>query len=423
MDFWGSAIGKWLILLGNDQSVTLQYAFSDEGSRQVYLSFYNPNYAAVYLILVLPFALWAVRYLERNYQRLAALLLSAILLFCLWGTGSKAALVTGFLLILTAGFWYLQGIRRKLMLVLGMILCIGSYTVCSTLLTGTSAVQRIIRNAFPEEKNYKLQEVNPLEDSVEIVFDQHSFYLHLEEHDGHIWFSISDEQGSNYPLDMDQETGRFSLKDLGYHHLEFEAYREDGTNYIIMYRNEIPWTFEKTPEDDAYHYITLYGKRDVLQNAPYAFGKGYERAFSARIYLWSRTVPLVGNYLLWGSGPNTYALVFPQNDYVTRANIGLEMLMEIISRPHSFYLQTAVQTGLLSLLLLLLFFGWYLVKAKKRISLGRKRPMDQGKSALTMACMLSVLGFLIMGIANDSVVVVSPVFWAILGLGCSAEKN
>lgn len=248
----------------------------------------------------------------------------------------------------------------------------------------------------------------------------------LEE--GKTYFSVRSGEGDYLPLDYDSQTERFSLTGGKNSELAFEGYTQDGAYWIVMYQGEIPWYFTKYPEDASWSYINLYQKSDVPVNAPYVFGEGYENALSGRMYLWSRSIPLLKNYILLGSGPDTFPFIFPQNDYVARANIGLDMLMPVISKAHSFYLQTALQTGILSLGLLLIFFarffrqGWKALKRGERKTKSREREGRESERKTRMALwalMVSAAGFLLMGITNDSVVVVSPLFWALLGMGFS----
>lgn len=98
-------------------------------------------------------------------------------------------------------------------------------------------------------------------------------------------------------------------------------------------------------------------------------------------------------------------MTFPQNDYVGRINAAKVIYAGIITKPHSLYVQTAVQTGVLSLLCLLAFYGTSLKKLLKK----------KGKMWKVIA--LCVAGYFIMGLVNDSMVVTAPVFWVLLGMG------
>lgn len=429
-DFWSSFVGRMLITLGRGGADTLQFSFAEESTTQVYMSFYNPNYAAVYLILMLPIALCAVSVFEKKWQKSVCAVLAVLMLICLWGSKSKAGMITVVLLLAAAGILLLGGGRRKLFFLLGLTVCFLVYAVIGYFHPADSTLEKIIKNAFPKKKEYHLQEVSPLDDEVQVVFNEERLHLQIHETDGRAWFSVSDENGTALKLDYHEETGLFTLAERKYKRLQFAAYKDGEEAHIIMYRNEIPWEFVKKDAKSPYQYYTIFGKADTPVNAPYAFGKGYERAFSGRIYLWSRTLPLMKNYLLWGSGPNTYTIVFPQNDYVVQANVGIKMLSQIKSRPHSLYLQIALQTGLLSLAALMILWGRYLAGAYKQLwqffgrvkgqeeihskvkraseTFGRVKGKQQirqcqdsqQKQYMILAVTLSVTGFLVMGLAK-----------------------
>lgn len=91
-----------------------------------------------------------------------------------------------------------------------------------------------------------------------------------------------------------------------------------------------------------------------------AVWKGHEKALFGRGYIWGRTIPLILKHLIWGSSPDTFAAEFPQTDYVMKANTGAGMYQQLPTKAHSLYLQTALQTGVLSLLCLMLFWRRYL---------------------------------------------------------------
>ena len=95
------------------------------------------------------------------------------------------------------------------------------------------------------------------------------------------------------------------------------------------------------------------------------------------------------------------------------------MHQELTTKAHNMYLQTAVQTGVLSLICLLTFWIRYFVLFVQNIRKG------ENKELLLIRCgiALGVLGFLLMGMLNDSTLAVSPVFWCILGMGIAMEQK
>ena len=77
-------------------------------------------------------------------------------------------------------------------------------------------------------------------------------------------------------------------------------------------------------------------------------------------------------------------------------------------RTGAIFLQSALQTGILSGICLLMFFLHYIRIAVRNAKTG---------------ILLSVTGFLLMGLANDSNLAVSPLFWCILGMGIAMETE
>lgn len=412
-DFWSSLLGRKLILLGQDSSQLLDYTFAEKGTTQVYMSFYNPNYAAVYLILILPLVVYGLFFFRKKWQKSLIGMVLFLLLLCLWKTGSEAGLITLCVLVFAGILLCFKDWKKKIVFSGAGILILTGTLALNFVISKDPVLVRLRKNVFPEQKSDQLQEVNLEQDAVQITYNGDTYRLRLTREDEHIWFSVSDAQGQDCRLDYDETSGCFSFADHAGIDLAFQAYADSEMLGIIMYHQNISWQFEKKDETSSFEYITVYGKADTIENADYAFGEGYERAFTWRFYLWSRTVPLLKHYLLLGSGPDTFLLVFPQNDYVARANTGKKLLTEIISRPHSYYLQTAVQTGMLSLVLLLFFFGRYFLTILKK----------KQKHLFAITIMLSVFGFLIMGLLNDSVVVTAPIFWAILGLGSGVTRT
>lgn len=420
MDFWSSKIGQSLILLGTGSTQKLQFGFTSGGNNQIYMSFYNPNYAAVYIVLMLPFAVFAVIYFQEKWKKICAGMVSILLLINLWGTRSKAGFLTILALGFLAGWYYMKTRKNRMLFLLGCMCCLIAYSAGSVLLPGTSTGEKIIKNVVREKTYYPLKYVKPEQDEVRIRYKKEIYCLRIQTNGKKTWFSVTDREGNPCELHYRKKDGTFKIKGKGYKQLSFAAYAQGEEYHLLMYCKDIPYEFVKRDRNTPYRYLTLYGKEDTIQKAPYAFGRGYEKAFSKRVYLWSRTVPLLKDYLFLGSGPNTYALVFPQNDYVMRANLGIDMLMEIISRPHNIYLQCAVQTGVLSLLALLVLVVNYI---RNVYAICRNKSDNKETSAFSFAVFLSVIGFLIMGIANDSLVVTTPVFCAVFGMGYGFLKR
>ena len=165
--------------------------------------------------------------------------------------------------------------------------------------------------------------------------------------------------------------------------------------------------------------MTLWGKPDEIVKADtWIFGKA-ESLFTNRGYIWGRTLPLLKNYIFLGSGPDTFVHVFPQNDYVERSALGYGFFTEILIKPHSMYLQIAVQTGVLSLVCILALIGHCLVSCIKTIQTDRA---DTKRGILAMVIIMALGIYLVNGITNDSTVTIAPFFWMLLGMGLDINK-
>ncbi len=155
---------------------------------------------------------------------------------------------------------------------------------------------------------------------------------------------------------------------------------------------------------------------DMLTADSFGF-KGWETWGSNRGYIWSRTIPMLKETVLLGHGPDTFAMYFPQNDYVAKMKY-LNSIYLFVDKPHNLYLQIGINSGLISLLAFLVFIGWYYIQS---LTLYFK---DRSKQFFTpgVACLAGVTSFLVSSLANDSAVSISPLFWIILGTGIACNR-
>lgn len=163
----------------------------------------------------------------------------------------------------------------------------------------------------------------------------------------------------------------------------------------------------------------LYAINDIaeqkieIKDAPYIGFEGKEKVGSARGYIWSRSLPLLKETWLIGKGPDTFPLVFPQNDILAKWWAYNTPNM-IIDKPHNLYLQFAINNGGLALIAFLVLIGTYIVNCFKLYAF---RGYYENKEIIGMATFLAVVGYLGAGFFNDSVVSVAPIFWVLLGVG------
>ena len=110
-------------------------------------------------------------------------------------------------------------------------------------------------------------------------------------------------------------------------------------------------------------------------------------------------------------------LEFPQQDYVALHNFGFGN--QLLTKPHNLYLQISVQTGLLSLIAFLAFYGMYFISSLKLYLKGKYKSYY---AKVGVATLVASLNYMILGLANDSSITVTPVFWVLLGLGITVNR-
>lgn len=151
-------------------------------------------------------------------------------------------------------------------------------------------------------------------------------------------------------------------------------------------------------------------------NAEHIGFEGKELVGSSRGYIWSRTIPLLKKCVLIGYGADTFAYVFPQNDFLAKHYSYAEGFHITVDKPHNLYLQIFISNGLVALIVFLGICLFYLVDCFRLYALKKEYRTEQIYGA---AVMLAIVGYLTAGMFNDSVVSVAPMFWILLGVGCA----
>jgi len=138
---------------------------------------------------------------------------------------------------------------------------------------------------------------------------------------------------------------------------------------------------------------------------------------SGRGHIWNNTLPLLKDYLFVGIGANCYIFARPQNDYIYQSYVDIPNLYEV--KPHSWYLQQWIETGMIGFLALLGFYLWYAIRS---IRIYRRASLHDGLTWIGIGIFCGTLAYMVTGLANDSMVCTAPVFWIILGLGMAVNR-
>jgi len=139
--------------------------------------------------------------------------------------------------------------------------------------------------------------------------------------------------------------------------------------------------------------------------------QGDGHAGSSRFYIWKTALPLVKDYFWIGSGPDTFAVVFPKNPDELQTYFGNPTIK--VDKAHNEYLQMAITLGVPALLVYLAFLYRLISSA---IGLIRRKAIDPKGELLIFGLLLTIGGYLVQAFFNISVITVAPFFWIVLGL-------
>ncbi len=413
-DFFETALGKSFYIpekyaVLKDQ---VSFTFSGSGTHQVYLTFYNPNYVGVFAALVLPITIMLCVGEKELKKKIAWGILSIVTFVCALGSGSKAFLLS---LVVIAAVGILIFMRKKLkylpVILLAALIFAGAAGIYMNY-ANLNVIEYVKAALIPQKTTYLVEDFIIEQDYVTFKYNGNTISIKCEaDASGAPAFNAWDENGTELAFSID-ETNTVHFADESIAAITVKIY---GGYDQYTYVGEIQaeghrYAFSKG--NDGYTYMNYSYRADKIEKAEAAVFTDYDNFFSNRGYLWSRSIPLLKENIMLGTGADTYSIVFPQNDYVARTNAGYQD--QLITKPHSLYLQFGIQYGVVALLCFIAAAVMYIVQTLK---ICWKSEFKDTYSCLSLGILLGILGYGIMGISNDSCVALSPLAWAMLGLG------
>lgn len=410
MDLFNSTLGKNILI---PEQLRTQYNIGQVfPNGTVYSTLYNPNYVGVFVAMLVPIVM-VMMIFQRKIIPLIIYLIALIELFiCVVGSQSLAGFiglaVSVFMIIL---FMWRPLIKRYYIIVPLIIL----------LFVGFFALNAYRDNYYIKKLTGSLEGAAPITDLTDIHTEDDYVTVTYKNNELKVMSASAADQsytlnavdGDNQPVSfvLDPSTVVFSTADARFSDITmgFDG-SYPGAFYINVYNYH--WIFVKNTEDNSYYYINRFMKPDKIINAPSAVFTGNESFASGRGYIWSRTLPLLKDYLVLGSGPDTFVMAFPQRDYFNLYRFGYST--QILNKPHNMYLQMAVQTGCLSLIAFLVFYGIYFITS---LNLYIKGLFNNFYARMGLGVFIGTLSYMIVGIASDSNVNTAPIFWTLLGIG------
>ena len=422
LDPFSSNWGRYLISADKSKKAIDAMSFNFEKNR-VYMTLLNPNYVGVYASLLFPITMGLAILLKGTKKKIISVILSFLLVIAVFGSQSKTGLIT----LIATSMVIMIILRKKLFTnkkiatILGTsfaLIVVGFFIVNSM---QNNAYTNSLKNAFTQkEQRYALEEIETTNDYILIKYNGKTVHLRCElDSEGKVEFSTVDDSGNDYKVKYDDATMTFTLADDAFNSISITPLflSQDGIFGCEVVIDNNTWYFKSKTDTDGYLYMNKYGKFDQIKTASSMLFENHEQLFTGRGYLWSRTLPLLKDYIFVGSGPSTFVYAFPQNDYVGKYNNNFDS--QVVTKPHNLYLQIAVETGLLSCIAFISLCVMYVVQT---ILTFRKSRLETIVDQMGVLICIGVVGYMVSGIINDSNVGVAPIFWILLGVGFACNK-
>ena len=412
LDFFRSGLGKSLIASSDVPAEKLTFTFE---LGRTYVTLYNPNYVGVYCILLIPLFAVMVAFAKNYKERLLYIADVVTLLISMFAAQFKAGIVSLGVVVLIAVVLLRKKLLKKWFLVLPAILvAVGMFVLVDNV--NEHVYSTSIQQAFKVEKypQAALSDIKLGKKSVDFTYNDVTYtvtcdILSANEDESVITygnFAATKKDGTIMNL-IAGEDGITRFEDAG---LASVYMFNSGSYYWIMTVDGYNWNFVQ--REDGVKYFNYYGKETTIEKADSAVFDGYEGFASKRGYIWEKTIPLLKKHIFLGSGADTFILEFPQHDYVDAHNAGYDN--QLISKPHCWYLQMGVQTGVISMIAIIVFYLMYFCQS---VVLYSKNIYDLYMAKVGVAIFLGTIGYMIAGLTNDSSITVAPVFWTLIGIG------
>ena len=224
-----------------------------------------------------------------------------------------------------------------------------------------------------------------------------------------------DTQGEKLDTYIDDHC--YCFEDERYKNCNFKFSVSDKLYVDLGYEKKMIFQYEDEKFKPYVHGLYTMEKINSYEG-PEFFHKDLS-AFSGRYLIWGTTISFLDECILLGKGSGNYVTVYPQYDFVSLLEVYKTPAM-VINKPHNWYLGVAVDSGIVSLLVLLTLLGAFLVKGFNRVIL---HPIKDRFTHLRVGVFVSVIAFMVVGVVNDSYVCVSPMFWFIFGVGWYAVSG
>ncbi len=405
----------------------------NDPSQMMSITFGNSNYVGSYVALVLPLLIAMVCDKKNNKTiKTLAALLSIITIIILFSSRSQAGLVglaAAFILFVIVNIGLLKRNKKKtLAITIGIFVLLlagffslseGNKWLIRNLGDDARAFFTINKKESEYDSNYGLAMYSFEIDGYDMKIHTVDGVLKLHAR-GNGSIGFSDENSNPILATLSPETNSYTLaepfQNISYKYAEGDSDELEGIQLSYIGSNFI--LLENNFKEGIFFVDDRFNRIDLV-HAPHWGFEGKEKLGSGRAYIWSRSIPILKNTLIKGYGPDNYILAFPQHDYWAKTYVYNNSQM-ITDKPHNMYLQWGINNGVLALISLLAVFVIYIFSSARELYRWKQSDPDR---IFKIGIICAVVGYLIAGIFNDSVVSIAPIFWSLLGIGIAMMET
>lgn len=403
-DFLISKLGKKILLIGyTKKEINIKPVFNNS-----YSTLYNPNCLGLYCTMIFPIIISSIFFFKENYiTKYLCLALSMLSIINLFASNSTGGLIgtfaSVFFMAITIIIYLINNNDKKYIFYL-----LGVISILSVILFFSPAKNNITKmmSKFTSSayENF-FTDLRMTNNSAQIFYSSGNILMEYKDSKINLYedgkLIEPKKTKNNNQIIYNYNSEKLTHLQILFDSKKIIALRIKNISLIFgLHKNNLLLLSNK-------------GKIIDINSSIQHFGfDGYEFMASSRGYIWSRSLPLIKKNIFIGGGPDTFVFSFPQNDVAGKLKFHSSPYI-IVDKPHNFYLQTIINTGLFSLLFLLALFIYYFFMFIKSL-LGKNK-----FSIIQIGFASGIFGYLISCLATDSTVSVSPLFWITLGVGFS----
>lgn len=402
-------------------------------SGTIYGTLYHYNYVGSFTALVLPILFGACVIEDDIFLKLLSMGGSLVGLWLLFGSTSRAGIIGFGAIIVFACIFFGKLLLKKKKALLITLACLAVFAVGLNFATSGKIFRRIPSlvsdglslfksNAdFDYRDHIPVKNIEHIDNNIVLTLPTDTLTISFENND--YVFRNSKNEVVDYKSEFNSKIKAYdyTTTDANFSNISFRSgkikskTKNDGLMLILNGSNEFMFI---TRDDNSMHLIDPKTLEEIDLDFPETIGfNGKEKLASSRGYIWSRSIPLLKDTLILGSGPDTFSFDFPQHDLLGKL-YAYDTTNMIISKAHNLFLQIGLNNGVVALIAFVILIMVYIVDSFKLYALKNKY---NEKQILGSILALSVIGYLFTGLFNDSVICVAPIFWIILGVGAAVN--